>query len=209
MSRAARAALYQAQEFDKGIVRQMHRFPDSGSYEMHMTSRVHEFFSDYFWSFHFELRFTFSGREYAFMGYNDKGAILDMTRNEVLELYGNVHALKSMLRERTFDSMQKWGAACQNALGGNISSMPLARRLFAAGHCYEDLILGAKAAREDSGGEVSELSAPEEDSGDDDSEDSGSGSEASRQEHPRWMSTGPVVPFSNPATSDESDGAIE
>ena len=155
MSRAARAALYQAEVFDKGIVRQMHRFPASGSYEMHMTTRVHEFFSDDYWCFHFELRFTFGGREYAFMGYNEKGAIMDMTRNEVLELYGNVHALKSMLRERTFDSMQKWGAACQNALGGNISSMPLGRRLFAAGQCYEDLILGAKAAREASGVEVS------------------------------------------------------
>ena len=54
--------------------------------------------------------------------------------------------------------------------------MPLSRRLFAGGQCYEDLIKAAKDAREASGEEVSEMS---------ESESSGS-SEAS---HPRWHST--------------------
>jgi len=126
------------------------------TYEMAMGHYVHQFFSEEFWGHEFELKFTFNGREYVFMGYvNDEIEIKDMTRNEVLALYGNEHALKSMLKDRTFGSMQKWGAACQNALGGNIRSMPLKGRLFAAGQCYEDLILGAKAAREASGVEVS------------------------------------------------------
>jgi hypothetical protein len=163
MSRAARLARFEAKRFDKHIARHLRDvhtvFIGSGySYEMAMVDYVHEFFSEEFWGYHFELRFTFNGRDYAFMGYNDKGDIMDTTSNEVLALYGRVNALKSMLKDRTFGSMQKWGAACQNAVGGNIRSMTLKGRLFAAGQCYEDLILGAKAAREASGVEVSDLS---------------------------------------------------
>ena len=161
MDRPARSAVFFAEEIDRSIVRQMRE--DGGSYEAHMAERMHDFFSYDFWGRHFELRFTFNGREHAFMGYNYRGKIMDTTRNEVLELYGNVHAVKCMLRDRTFTSLNKWGAACQNAVGGNISSMPLGRRLFAAGVCYEDLILGAKAAREAAGVEVSDLSASEDD----------------------------------------------
>ena len=198
MAHAARDALSAAKKLDQYIVRKMRH--EGGSYEMHMTeaNAVHAFFSKGFWNRHFELRFTFNGTDYAFMGYIYNGEIADMTRNEVFELYGNAHALKSMLVGRTFASLNKWGAACQNAVGGNISSMPLARRLFAAGQCYEDLILRAKAARDAAGEEVSELSAPE--------HDTASDSEASPEQHPRWMSTGPLVPFSNPNSSDESSG---
>jgi hypothetical protein len=172
-----------------------------GSYEVHMGAATHMFFAAGFWNRHFELRFAFNGRDYAFMGYIEAGRVLDMTRNEVLELYGNVHAVKCMLHDRTFSSLNKWGAACQNAVGGNISSMPLARRLFAGGECYEDLILGAKAAREAAGVEVSDLSAS--DDGDGEAASSGSsGSEASNQEHPRWMSTGPLMPCSS-SSADE------
>ena len=156
MAHALRSAIYEAEEFDRCIVRWQRDI--GGSYEFHMADGRYSFFSKKFWGFHFELRFPFNGRDYAFMGYNDDGDIMDTTINEVLKLYGNVHALKSMLKDRTFGSMQKWGAACQNALGGNIRSMPLKGRLFAAGQCYEDLILGAKAAREASGGEVSDSS---------------------------------------------------
>ena len=182
-------------------MRHMHRTPNAGSYEMVLNDRVHEFFSQQFWHYHFELRFKFRDMQYSFMGFNDEGEIMDTTVNEVLELYDNVHALKSMLKDRTFCSINKWAAACQNAVGGNISSMPLARRLFAAGQCYEDLILSAKAAREAAGAEVSELSAPEDDASG--SEREPSAGEGSSQQHPRWMSTGPVVPFSNPNSSDE------
>jgi hypothetical protein len=87
---------------------------------------------------------------------------MDTTTNEVLKLYGKEHALKSMLKDRTFGSLQKWGAACQNAVGGNIGSMPIKGRLFAAGQCYEDLILDAKAAREAAGVEVSDLETSDE-----------------------------------------------
>jgi len=163
MSRAARIARFEAKRFDKHIARHVRGVHTvfigrSYSYEMAMVDYVHQFFSEEFWGFHFELRFTFNGRDYAFMGYNDKGDIMDTTSNEVLALYGRVNALKSMLKDRTFGSMQKWGAACQNAVGGNIPSMPLKGRLFAAGQCYEDLMLDAKAAREASGVEVSESS---------------------------------------------------
>ena len=136
---------------------------------------------------------------------------MDMTSNETFELYDKAHALKSMLRGRTFSSMNTWGAACQNAVDGNISSMPLARRLFAAGQRYEDLILGAKAAREAAGAEVSELSSPEHLSDSysihssrapSDTEDG----EGSSQRRASWMSTGTEVPFSNPNSSDESSG---
>jgi hypothetical protein len=96
------------------------------------------------------------------MGYNDRGNIMDMTRNEVLKMYGNEHALKSMLKNRTFSGLGLWGAACQNAVDGNIRSMPMKRRLFAVGQCYEDLILGAKAAREAAGVEVSDLETSDE-----------------------------------------------
>lgn len=196
MARAANTALYCAEEFDKCIMRQVHRF--GGTYETIMTEHVHEFFSDDFWHMHFELRFKFRDMEYSFMGYNDKGKIMDMTSNEAFGLYGNAHALKSMLRDRTFSSMNKWGAACQNAVGGNIGSMPLARRLFAAGQCYEDLVLGAKAAREAAGAEVSELSAPEDD--DSGSEREPSDSEGSSQQRPRFSTPAmPRVP--HPATS--------
>ena len=161
MSRPARCALYQATKFDKTIVRSLrdiHRtFEGSSySYEMAMADYEHEFFSDKYFHYHFELRFTFNGRDYAFMGYNDEGKIMDTTSNEVLKLYGKEHALKSMLKDRTFGSLQKWGAACQNAVGGNIGSMPIKGRMFAAGQCYEDLILDAKAAREAAGEEVSD-----------------------------------------------------
>ena len=94
---------------------------------------------------------------------DERESIMDMTRNEVLELYDNVHAVKAMLKDRYFGSINKWGVACQNAVGGNISSMPLKGRLFAAGVCYEDLILGAKGNREAHGVEVSDLSASEAD----------------------------------------------
>ncbi len=163
MSRA-HIARREAKRFDKHIVRHLRDlrtvFIGSGySYEMAMVDYVHEFFSEKFWGYNVELKFTFNGREYAFMGYiNDEIEIEDKTSNEVLKLYGNEHALKSMLKDRTFGSMQKWGAACQNAVGGNIPSMPLKGRLFAAGQCYEDLMLDAKAAREASGGEVSDSS---------------------------------------------------
>jgi len=151
----------EAKRFDKHIVRHLRDlrtvFIGTGySYEMAMVDYVHEFFSEEFWGYNVELKFTFNGMEYAFMGYiNDENEIEVKTSNEVLALYGRVNALKSMLKDRTFGSMQKWGAACQNAVGGNIHSMPLKGRLFAAGQCYEDLILGAKAAREASGVEVS------------------------------------------------------
>lgn len=164
MARAARSAIYQAEELDRKIVRNMREV--GGSYEVNMAAATHLFFSKGFWNRHFELRFTLNGRDYAFMGYMDeRESIMDMTRNEVLELYDNVHAVKAMLRDRTFGSINKWGAACQNAVGGNISSMPLKGRLFAAGVCYEDLVLGAKAAREAAGVEVSDLSASDEDGG--------------------------------------------
>ena len=200
MTTHARVAIREAEELDRSIVREMRL--EGGSYEAHMAKRMHEFFSRKFWARHFELRFEFNGRDYAFMGYMTGGRVLDTTRNEVLELYGNVHALKSMLNDRTFASLGKWGAACQNAVGGNINSMPLlGRRLFAGGEqCYEDLILGAKAAREAWGAEVSDLSA----SDDGDGEPGSSGSEASNQEHPRWMSTGPLMPCSS--SSAESGG---
>ena len=162
MAHGARHALSAAKNLDRCIVRQMRDL--GGSYEAHMAAATHLFFSKRLWNRHFELRFTFNGRDYAFMGYMDEHeSIMDMTRNEVLELYDNVHAVKAMLRDRTFGSINKWAAACQNAVGGNISSMPLKGRLFAAGVCYEDLILGAKAAREAAGVEVSDLSASEAD----------------------------------------------
>lgn len=141
-----------------------------------MADARHQFFSEDFWHFHFELRFSFNGRDYAFMGYNDNGDIMDMTSNEVLKLYGNEHALKSMLKNRTFGGLGLWGAACQNAVGGNIRSMAMLRRLFAAGQCYEDLILGAKGNREAAGVEVSDLA---EDTSSDESSFSGA-SEAGR-----------------------------
>jgi hypothetical protein len=193
MTTHARVAIREAEELDRSIVRNMREY--GGTYEAHMAEHMHDFFSYDFWGRHFELRFTFNGREYAFMGYNYRDKIMDTTRNEVLELYDNVHAVKAMLRDRYFGSLNKWGAACQNAVGGNINSMPLlGRRLFAGGEqCYEDLILGAKAAREASGVEVSDLG-----------EADSSGSEASDQEHPRWMSTGPLMPCSS--SSAESGG---
>ena len=187
--------MYHAEELDRSIVREMRLEGGAHGYELHMADRMHEFFSPRCWHRHFELRFEFNGRDYAFMGYIDDGRVMDTTRNEVLELYGNVHALKSMLHDRTFASLNKWGAACQNAVGGNINSMPLlGRRLFAGGQCYEDLILGAKAAREASGVEVSDLG-----------EADSSGSEASDQEHPRWMSTGPLMPCSSSSAEEGGD----
>jgi hypothetical protein len=146
---------YRAGLFDKYLVRKMRR--EGGSYETHMADGVHEFFSPRYYAKHLELRFKFNGTEYAFKAYvYEDNRVMDTTFNEVLELYPNVHALKSMLRDRVFPSLNKWGAACQNAVGGNIPSMPLTRRLFAGGQCYEDLILAAKAARETAGEEVSE-----------------------------------------------------
>jgi hypothetical protein len=146
-----------ARYFDKYLVRKMRR--EGGSYEMHMADGVHEFFSPRYYAKHLELRFKFNDKVYSFKAYvYEDYAVMDTTVNEVLELYPNVHALKSMLRERVFPSLHKWGAACQNAVGGNIPSMTLTRRLFAGGQCYENLILAAKAAREAAGEEVSELS---------------------------------------------------
>jgi hypothetical protein len=143
-----------ARYFDKYLVRKMRR--DGGSYETHMADGVHEFFSPRYYANHLELRFKFNDKVYSFKAYVfEDNAVMDTTVNEVLELYPNVHALKSMLKCRVFPSLNKWGAACQNAVGGNIPSMPLARRLFAGGECYEDLILAAKAAREAAGVEVS------------------------------------------------------
>jgi len=159
MAHALRSAIYEAEEFDRCIVRWQRDV--GGSYEFHMAAGRSSFFSEKFWAFHFELRFSFNGRDYAFMGYNANGDIMDTTSNQVLKLYGNEHALKSMLKNRTFGGLGLWGAACQNALGGNIRSMPLKGRLFAAGRSFEDLILGAKAAREASGVEVSDLSESE------------------------------------------------
>ena len=76
--------------------------------------------------------------------------------------------------------------------------MSLARRLFADGKCYEDLIQAAKNAREASGEEVSELSES----------DNGASSESSASEvHPRWMSTGPLMPCSSSEEA-ESDGEM-
>ena len=66
MSRAVRVAIYQAEEIDKRIVRQMRDM--GGSYEVNMAAATHLFFSKGFWNRHFELRFTFNGRDYAFMG---------------------------------------------------------------------------------------------------------------------------------------------
>ena len=154
MTTHARVAIREAEELDRSIVREMRL--EGGSYEAHMAKRMHEFFSRKFWARHFELRFEFNGRDYDFMGYMTGGRVLDTTRNEVLELYGNVRATKAMLKDRTFPSLNKWAAACQNAVGGNVGSMPLARRLFAGGVCYEDLMRAAKEAREASGEEVSD-----------------------------------------------------
>jgi hypothetical protein len=143
-----------ARYFDKYLVRKMRREGDS--YETHMADGVHEFFSPRYYAKYVELRFKFNGTEHAFKGYvYEDNRVMDTTVNEVFELYPNVHALKSTLRCRVFPSLNKWGAACQNTVGGNIPSMPLARRLFASGECYEDLILTAKAAREAAGAEVS------------------------------------------------------
>ena len=165
------AANYTAEEwarsFDKCLVRKAHR--DGGTYETHMRDCVSEFFSECFYGFagkEVELRFKFQDKAFSFKAFvYDDFKVMDTTSNEVLGLYDNVHALKSMLKDgRIFRSLQKWATACYNAVGGNIRSMPLARRLFADnGQCYEDLIQAAKDAREASGEEVSELSASDSD----------------------------------------------
>ena len=75
MTRPARCALYQAEELDRCIVRQMREA--GGSYEAHMAAATHLFFGKRLWNRHFELRFTFNGRDYAFMGYMDKHESVD------------------------------------------------------------------------------------------------------------------------------------
>lgn len=190
MAYALRRAENCAADLDRYIVRQVRRYPGA-QYERRMHDLMPTFFSKKMWARYFELRFTFGGMEYSFMGYDDQGKIMDMTSNEAFGLYGNVHRLKSMLRNRTFDSLNKWGAACQNAVGGNIASMPLAGRLFAAGQRYEDLVLRAKAAREAAGVEVS-----------DESSDSEVSDESESSEE--WVNSMDVVFSSNPESSDDA-----
>ena len=185
-----------AREFDKCLVRKVRR--DGGTYEFHLANGAHEFFSERFYSKDVALTFNLTSKQYTFTSFVfDDFRVIDTTRNEVLNLYPNVHALKSMLKDRTFVSLNKWGTACQNALGANISSMSITRRLFADGQCYEDLIQAAKNAREASGEEVSEshYRASSE-------SDYNASSEVS---HPRWHSTGRLMPCT--PSSEESDSA--
>ena len=148
---AGGAAQEWARGFDRHIVRTMRRY--GGSYDEHVAGSMHAFFTG---KGTVELRFEFNEKAYAFTGRGGGCIFEDTTRHEVLELYGNVRATKAMLKDRTFPSLNKWAAACPNAVGGNVGSMPLARRLFAGGVCYEDLMRAAKEAREASGEDVSD-----------------------------------------------------
>ena len=178
-----------ARNFDKCMVRKLNN--EGGTYEKHMVLHVHEFFSEHFYDGPVQLRFKFNNREYTFTGRVDPNFMVhDFIQDEVLNLYPNVNTLKSMIRDRYFPSFNKWGAACLNALGGDIKSMSIDRRLFVDDQCYEDLIQAAKNAREASGEEVSELSELSE----------SDYSVSSETSHPRWQCLMPYTP-----SSEESD----
>jgi hypothetical protein len=156
-----------AENFDKRLARMVYR--DGGTYDSHMHRCVGMFFSDN--NIAVELRFTYKGNEYAFTGkvWSDN-QVEDRTKNEIFQLYGSVNRMKSMLQNRSFESLNKWGAACQNGLGADIVSMNLAGHLFADGVRYEDLIQAAQAARLDAGVEVSDMSSSDEDVSSDEDE---------------------------------------
>ena len=159
-----------AREFDRGLVRMVHRH--GGTYEQHMQEHVDMFFSENFYGRSGKmviLNFEFQGRQCLFKAFvYDDLRVMDNTSNETLSLYGPVKRFKDMLQNRTFDSLNMWAGACYNALGGDIDNFPLTGRLFDdIGYKYEDLINVAKQNREANNEEVSDLSESE----DPDSED--------------------------------------
>ncbi len=71
--------------------------------------RTH-FFTDYCTD-GFQLRFHFNGVQYTFSGVVcTKGRVKDTTSHEVLQLYGCEHATTSMLKDRSFTTINKWAA---------------------------------------------------------------------------------------------------
>ena len=102
----------------------------------------------------FEFRTDFKGMLHCF-----EGTFLDMKNYKVLctttaddfDKYPRAKALKSLLEDVCFPSVEAFAVSCRNAMGDNTETFDLAGCIFIDNQCVDDIIdaLDAKATEED------------------------------------------------------------
>jgi hypothetical protein len=106
-------------------------------------------------SFEFELQTNF----FQGMMHHFKAMFVDLTPTskvlctnsaEEFDKYPRANALKSLLLDKCFPSVEAFSVACRNALGDNIQAFDLAGNIFVNDQCVDEAIdaLDAKATEE-------------------------------------------------------------
>jgi hypothetical protein len=102
-------------------------------------------------AFEFELRTNF----FQGMMHHFKAIFVDLTPTsnvlctnsiEEFDKYPRANALKSLLFDKCFRSVEAFTVACRNALGDNIETFDLAGCIFVNDKCVDELIVAADAA---------------------------------------------------------------
>jgi len=105
--------------------------------------------------FEFELRTNFfQGMMHhfkaMFVDLTPTSKVLCTTSAEEFDKYPRANALKSLLLDKCFPSVEAFSVACRNALGDNIQAFDLAGNIFVNDQCVDEAIdaLDAKATEE-------------------------------------------------------------
>ena len=88
--------------------------------------------------------------EAVFVDMTPKSKVLCTTTADEFDKYPRAKALKSLLEDVCFPSVEAFAVSCRNALGDNIETFDLARCIFVDDQCVDELIdaLDAKATEE-------------------------------------------------------------
>ena len=102
-------------------------------------------------SFEFELRTNFfQGMMHhfkaIFLDLTPTSKVLCTTSTEEFDKYPRANALKSLLLNKSFPSVEAFTVACRNALGDNIETFHLAGCIFVNDQCVDEIIDAADAA---------------------------------------------------------------
>ena len=102
-------------------------------------------------TFEFELRTNFfQGMMHhfkaMFVDLSPTSKVLCTTSAEEFDKYPRANALKSLLLNKCFHSVEAFTVACRNALGDNIEAFDLAGCIFVEGQCVDEAIDAADAA---------------------------------------------------------------
>ena len=97
------------------------------------TTFKFEFRTDYFQG----MTHHFEG---TFVDLTQKSKVLCTTTEETFDKYPRAKALKSLLEDVCFPSVEAFAVSCRNAMGDNIETFDLARCIFVDDQCVDELI---------------------------------------------------------------------